>query len=501
MCIKVLYWRGMESTLGAPSGGRRIFRGPRIHVPAEVGIAGLGILVGAALGVVVAAASPLYTVAGLIGLIAVACVLSDVRFALFGFIGVATLLPFATIPLHLGPATPTLVDFCLVSVLLIWVFRLLADRQEQLRSSGIDLPVLLFIGVCFTSFVLGTAYQTTTSDVHLFGELLDSIVFFFGITQCVRDLTTVRRLLQGFVAGGALAAAIAIGLYYLPASAATALLRPLSHIGYPATNILQYIAGTSTQRAIGTSIDPNILGATLMMCGVIAVGLLIAPFSRRRRFFLLVALALMLAALLLTYSRGSLIGFLAGCAVIATARYRRLWLIGGLLIVIVALSSQLSDSSVVTHLESGIEVKDKAAAMRLGEYKDALRLISQYPWLGVGFGGAPEINLYVGVSSIYLLLAEQVGVVGLAVWLWAMGTIVLRGLRWCLRSRDEASRLALACLAALVSALVAGLVDHHFVDMHFPHVVAMVWMIVGLLAVSLKLGRATETDSPAIARD
>ncbi|HLZ10720.1 MAG TPA: hypothetical protein VKT80_19190, partial [Chloroflexota bacterium] len=51
----------------------------------------------------------------------------------------------------------------------------------------------------------------------------------------------------------------------------------------------------------------------------------------------------------------------------------------------------------------------------------------------------------------------------------------------------EASTLAVACLGALVAALVAGLFDHHFVDIHFPHVVAMFWLIVGLIVVGLRL--------------
>ncbi|MGH2930801.1 MAG: O-antigen ligase family protein, partial [Solirubrobacteraceae bacterium] len=230
------------------------------------------------------------------------------------------------------------------------------------------------------------------------------------------------------------------------------------------------------------------------MAGVIAVGLFATPRSRRTKALLLGALAPILIALLLTYSRGSLIGFLAGCAVIAALRYRRIWLIGGLIVVAVLLSGQIDQSSFLMHLQSGIYVQDQAAAMRLGEYKDAFRLISEYPWFGVGFGEAPNVDLYVGVSSIYLLIAEQVGLIGLAIWLWAIGSISMQGVRRCVGARDEASALAVSCLAALASALVAGLFDHHFVDMHFPHVVATVWLIVGLLAVTIRLRLTGESE-------
>jgi O-antigen ligase len=68
----------------------------------------------------------------------------------------------------------------------------------------------------------------------------------------------------------------------------------------------------------------------------------------------------------------------------------------------------------VAHLVEGLMLQDRATLMRLGEYKDALALISRYPWFGVGFGGSPDADLYVGVSSLYLLMAEIMGVVGVA---------------------------------------------------------------------------------------
>jgi O-antigen ligase len=450
-----------------------------------IGAAAIAVVSGIFLGIVVVAASPLYTVAGLIGIVVLAAVLRDLRVALFGFVAVATLLPFGVIPIPIGLVKLTLVDVCLTSALLVGILRLLADRRESLRASGVDLPVLLVLGSSVVSFVLGTAYQTTAADARLFLKYLNSVIFFFVVVNWVRDVATLRRLLYALALGGALAGAVALGLYAMSADAATRLLLGLSRVGYPDSNILQYIAGTHTQRAIGTSIDPNILGATLMMCATLTVGLLFRRQGPFPRALLLGGLVVALAALLLTYSRGSLVGFFAGGAVIATLRYRRLWLIAGLILAALFLSGQLASNGFVAHLQSGIEVKDQAAAMRLGEYKDAFRLIGAYPWFGVGFGSAPDVDLYIGVSSIYLLIAENVGLIGLAIWLWAMASIVIRGIRRVARVPGEVSTLRVACLGALVSALVAGIFDHHFADIQFPHVAALVWLLAGLLVTGL----------------
>ena len=133
--------------------------------------------------------------------------------------------------------------------------------------------------------------------------------------------------------------------------------------------------------------------------------------------------------------------------------------------------------------------------MRLGEYKDAFRLISQYPFFGVGFGVAPDVDLYIGVSSIYLLLAEQIGLVGLTSYLVVVSQVLWRGLAPLLRGQiaPEVEPLLLGAIGALVAALTAGVFDHHFVNLRFPHVVALFWLLAGLIVVLARLGRLPET--------
>ena len=63
----------------------------------------------------------------------------------------------------------------------------------------------------------------------------------------------------------------------------------------------------------------------------------------------------------------------------------------------------LSDAAEAVHLPTIILLFSfmvLSAQMRLGEYRDALRLIAAYPWFGVGFGAAPEIELYIAASSM-----------------------------------------------------------------------------------------------------
>jgi O-antigen ligase len=130
--------------------------------------------------------------------------------------------------------------------------------------------------------------------------------------------------------------------------------------------------------------------------------------------------------------------------------------------------------------------------MRFGEYKDALILIGRYPLLGAGFSGTPDIDLYLGVSMLYLLIAEQMGVVGLLIFLIIVGTYFLITYRaWRKTPRGHVLEgLLLAYLSALAGALFSGIFDHFFFNINFVHLVALFWLVMGLGIAAAQLAQS-----------
>jgi O-antigen ligase len=129
--------------------------------------------------------------------------------------------------------------------------------------------------------------------------------------------------------------------------------------------------------------------------------------------------------------------------------------------------------------------------MRLGEYKDALILISRYPFLGVGFTGAPDIDIYVAVANVYLIIAAQMGLVGLCAFLFVIGSVLVRFLKN--RSQvlvdDELEPLWYGLHAAIIGGILSGLFDHYFFSLDFHHSVTLFWLILGLTTASTELVR------------
>jgi len=119
---------------------------------------------------------------------------------------------------------------------------------------------------------------------------------------------------------------------------------------------------------------------------------------------------------------------------------------------------------------------------------------------GVGFAGAPEIDIYLGVSSAYLIMAEEMGLVGLAVFLLCM----LTAFGWSYQRRKQVYQdrrltpLWLGAHAGLTAALAIGVLDHYFFNLDFQPAGVMFWTFVGLCLAATRLAAgADQPDPPA----
>lgn len=442
---------------------------------------------GAVLGIGIAFLNPLFALMGMLGLAFVVAVFAWPELGLLGFIATANLLPFAVIPVRFGFSL-TLVDVMLTTLLLAWVYWMVA-RGRPLVEGTLNVAVLVYVGLALTSFVLGLTYSISPERLRLFIKSINSILLFFATINCVRSAVSLKRMILGLLLGGVAAAIVAIVLLYLPEATAAALLSSLGVLGYPTgADVLRPIADTDILRAIGTSVDPNVLGGLLMTVSAMLVAQLFSPRPLLSRRLLWPMAVMAVAALLLTHSRSALGGLVIGAAIVGVFRDRRLlWL----MLAIAAIMPFIPQAAVLMErLASGVSFQDRGAAMRLDEFRDAINLIGMYPWFGIGFGEPPSINLYLGVSSIYLLIGQEMGLIGLSAFLSVLAILgwqVASALK--LNRDDEVGGMLLSLAAALGAALSAGLLDHYYANILFPHMVALFWLYLGLATVAVRLLR------------
>jgi hypothetical protein len=460
----------------------------------------LCVAAGLILGAYVAILSPLLAVAGVLAIVGGVLMLRDVQWGLVAIVGLVCLLPFGALPFKVG-FTPTFLDLALIAVYFVWIVLIATGKAGKLVGTPLGLPIVVFLLLACASFVAGLAHANLNQYVlRHFAEILLSISLFFVVVNCVRSRRQLRMLVVVILLAGFGAALVGVLLYYIPSAWSIRLLSALGRLGYPTgAGVLRYVEDNPdlALRAISTSTDPNVLGGLLILITVLTAAQVFARkplLSRPVLAFMVLVDAL---CLYLTYSRGSMAGLAAGLGVLALVKYRRLIPAMALAAVLLLLLPQAQDY--VQHFVEGIQLQDLATLMRLGEYKDALILISRHPWIGVGFVGTPETSLYIGVSNVYLLIAEEMGLVGLMSFLLILVFFFRQvWLAWpWVRQQEGLEAILLGLAASIVGILIGGIFDHYFFNLNFPHSVSIFWIYLGLAMAAVRLGtngRADEQD-------
>ena len=441
-------------------------------------------------GLLLAFGGPIAAAAAIAAFFAAVIVMRSIEVGFWGVIAVVCLLPFATIPVDIG-LTPTLLDIALGVTVGIWLFRMATSPQNQLVSSPITLPIVIFLIAIVFAFIFGLANGPLTPNLlRHFAELLISIGFVIVVVDFFSTWERIERMIKVIMLIGVVAAAVAILLWLLPDFTANDVLNSLQRVGYPGGFVIRYIEENPelAERAIGTSVDPNALGGMLLLIGALATPQLVTKRPLFPRWASAFIVGMIVIAIVLTFSRGAMVGLVGAWLFIVVARYRRLipyMVVIGLLLLLLPVAQDY-----LLRFVEGIEGQDLATQMRFGEYRDAIALIARYPIFGVGFAGSPDIDLYLGVASVYLTIGQQMGVFGLLAFLAVIA--VTFGYAFINRSllREDQRRhpIWLGLHAALVGGLIAGIFDHYLFNIDFHHAVTIFWLLLGLSVAATRNG-------------
>jgi polysaccharide biosynthesis protein PslJ len=482
-------WRAVIQDLfeSGPLGGL-LFNRRRWLLPA----AGVLLLIAFAIagGWLVAEFGALVVAVLVMGAVYAIAVLWDLEFAYLGVMGVVALLPFGSLPFNIG-FTPTFLDLMLLALFGAWLLAFLLGQEQRVIATPVGASVVAFALMAIAAFVAGLSHGALTSYlIRHFAEVLLSIAVFFLVVNTVQDAGRLGRLMRWFILFSAAAAVVGLLFYFLPESLVIRTLSALDRFGYPTgPGVIWYIRDDPTlmKRAVGTSVHPNVLASLLNFGLVMLVPQILARRPILPRWMVVCVGAILGACLVLTISRSAMLGAAFAVLVVSMMRYRKLL---PLLVLAVVVFLVLPWSrALIGHFVEGFLGADLSTQMRLGEYKDTFTLIQRYPFLGVGFAGAPDIDIYVAVASLYLIIAAQMGLVGLAAFLVVLGQVVWRFWRnrEAVRSLPDLEPLWYGIHAVILSGIVSGIFDHYFFSVDFHHSVTLFWLMVGLATAASEL--------------
>ena len=447
-------------------------------------------VVGAGIGLLIAGLGPLLAIAAIFGALVGLYVITDINIALYAIIATVMLLPFGVFPVKIA-ITPTLLDLALGGFLLVYVVQWMTGRRGGLHLTSVHALVAVYLMWLIFAFALGLRHASPTSAIiRQFAETILSISMVFILTDLLRNPAMLRRLVLVILLAIGAQAILAVALFLAPDALTESILVRLSRIGYPNGGVIRYIEDNPAlgERAIGTWVDPNALGGILASAAVI-----IAPQIAskkpvlRYRWLTFAVFAVVGLALFLTASRAAFLALAAGMTLLALVRYRRmipLLVMGALLFLVLPQTQDYID-----RMLQAFQGADLATQMRLGEWSDSIELIGRYPLVGVGFTGTPEIDIYTDVANMYLIMANQIGLTGVFIFLLAMGGVFLFGARAWKRAKHDPDLAAihLGYHAALLTALVNAVADLYFFRLDFQSSITWFWLIVALCVASSRL--------------
>jgi O-antigen ligase len=410
-----------------------------------------------------------------------------------------TVLPFGTLPFR-AIITPSLLSLAILALLAMRILNLLTTPDYRLDLTGFTPAVLGFLGFTLFALFLGAGGVPDATTLHNYAKFVLGILLMFAVLDIIKNDIDLQWALRLLLIGGTISAGVGLLLYIIPDALAERFLMLFGRIGYPTSGrVLRYVEDDADglMRAIGLAVDPNSYGGMLALIGAIAATQTIVAqpiFTRRIMVFMT---GLIVLVLFLTFSRAALGGLIIAAIYVATVRYRRLWwlIIGGGLLATILLVFLGVGEQFVNRIVQGVQFRDQANQMRLDEFNNAFAVIQAYPFFGIGFGRAPDIDLVAGVSSIYLAIAQRIGLIGLGFFLLLMGSLFVRSWASLNRAIQQNNEMLASWLiglqAGLVAALAVGVLDHYFFNIEFSHMTALLWCTIGLkLAIARSIDRS-----------
>jgi polysaccharide biosynthesis protein PslJ len=443
---------------------------------------------------------PMIALATAAAIVGGAMILADTHWGFVALAVVVFVIPFASLPFSVG-FKPTFLDLALAALCFVWLVKLAIGQEREFVASPLGLFVGLFMLMAIFSFAYGLTHSAANSFfIRRFAEILLGIGLFFVAVNTVRTQAELKWVSRWVMVAGWAAALIAVIFYVIPESWTVAVLDRMARFDYPGGyGALRWIEDdpNGTMRAIGLAVDPNVLGGMMILAGGLLAPQLFAKERLLPRWLIILMLLTTALAIYLTFSRSALLGLATSLGLLAVLRYRRLvWLglAGGMLLLVLP-----QTQGYVDRLVAGFAGQDLATQMRFGEYKDALILVGRYPIFGVGFTGVPDIDLYLGVSMLYLIIAEHMGLIGLAIFLCVVVGFFMLVMRvWHEGLPPASEAILLGFTGAIAGALVSGIFDHYWFNMTYPHMTVLFWLYLGLATATVLLHRQTEPPAEAV---
>lgn len=376
-------------------------------------------------------------------------------------------------------------------LLLGWAVQTIRGQRRLYTRQAVDFPVLVF---CFLGVIslfrreLYTGEQNILDSIFFMKEWLLPMIIYVIVVNNIEDRRTLVRLVVVICVTTSIVAFLALKQFYLDKG------------GF-------YNTFSSYDKArIGViSGQPNQFGAFMCYYTFLLVAFFLQNWRRPAYWALIVPIAACTRALLLTFSRGSQVAFLAGLGVTILLWNRKAFFFLFLPVVLFfAVNPQFLPGVIVGRMHNTVQQDgtfDFSTQNRIEIWKAAARMIRANPLLGVGYGNfqwyVRDYDLPLTVHGIdahntYLLFAAEMGIPAAVFFILILFICCCKG--WVVW-RWTHDRFFKAAAAGFLGGLTGLLVSNMFGSrLNSNEIVFQFWI---LIAVIIKMAHMTRLDHEA----
>jgi len=360
-------------------------------------------------------------------------------------------------------------------------------RRFEATIVPLTLPLgVAFVAACGSVLLNGVALET---GVFALRVTFEPLLFFYAAYLLPKDVRWVRYAVTVF-----LVASVALALHGLYQYVTGA---PMPKAWVDAQE--QAVIGT---RAFSIVENPNGLGAFLCMGALLSASLLFSRLRTAARVLMCGVFVVLVAGVVVTFSRGAWFGLAAGAVALAALAHRRLlaWIVG-----LGVISPVVLPEAVLTRISfgfSGAYIAKSLTAGRLLMWQAALHRAFEHPLFGLGLGtfGGTSAFLFgysrLWVDNFYLQMAAEGGLILLGAFLWLLWRA---GKGLVAAHADGGDPAGRAVIAGVFGGFVAVVVANVTASVWETLVVGQAfWFLAGMAASTARGGRSPAARLPGM---
>lgn len=385
---------------------------------------------------------------------------------------------------HIGPWKSLDVQAIDILIVILLLYRLarFAVYQTNIRFyPSTSIPALAWLLANALSIINSKQIDISVLQV---GNMFKLWLLYIIVANSIENETDVKWVMRALILGVLFQGAL--GIYQWVAGSPLG----ISFLGEPT----QLYYG----RSMGTIGNPNGYGLYLAATMPIGIALLFTDISRLYKALASLALFAAILGLVFSLSRGGWLGFLVALIVVLVFAIRRnrqnlkraLVGVGILLLFLLSLNINFQDL-IIVRLTS--QQGQESAFDRITLAQGAIAMIQDEPILGVGANNysllMPEYDPYdfafqhriVIVHNIYLLVASETGLIGLAAFLWFLAILIIQAKRLATNAPSDVIWLAgVGSLSAFAALTVQGMGDYDLLGN--ATVFRLLWLFAAIIA-------------------